>query len=180
MSIRRLTPILLVVLSASGIVAAVNAQTDSSGQQKPCSAPEHGQFDFWIGKWDVTNPQGQPAGTSAITKTLDGCVIHEHWQSASSAYTGNSYNIYDAARKVWHQSWVDNSGLLLQLDGQFEDGKMVLVGERPDPGGGSVLNRISWQEVSDDKVRQLWESSSDGGKTWTVQFDGMYVRQRRQ
>jgi len=25
-------------------------------------------------------------------------------------------------------------------------------------------------------VRQLWESSSDGGRTWTVLFDGHYVR----
>jgi len=168
---------MLVLLSATGMVTAAHAQADSSGQQKPCSAPEHRQFDFWIGEWTVTNPQGQPAGNSVITTTLDGCVIHEHWQSASSAYTGNSYNIYDAARKVWHQSWVDNSGLLLQLDGQFEDGKMILVGERPAADGGSVFNRISWERISADKVRQLWESSSDGGKTWAVQFDGMYVRE---
>jgi hypothetical protein len=24
-------------------------------------------------------------------------------------------------------------------------------------------------------VRQLWESSSDGGRTWTVAFDGIYA-----
>jgi hypothetical protein len=24
-------------------------------------------------------------------------------------------------------------------------------------------------------VRQVWESSTDGGKTWTVAFDGTYT-----
>ena len=28
-----------------------------------------------------------------------------------------------------------------------------------------------------DRVRQHWESSSDGGTTWTTAFDGVYVRQ---
>ncbi|UCD24243.1 MAG: hypothetical protein JSW51_14670 [Gemmatimonadota bacterium] len=165
-----------ILLTAAGIATVAQAQADSTDQPKPCSAPEYRQFDFWIGEWDVTNPQGQPAGNSVITKTLDGCVIHEAWQSASSPFAGYSHNIYDAGRKVWHQSWVDNTGLLLQLDGEYEGGKMILVGERPAAEGGSVLNRISWEKISDDEVRQLWESSSDGGKTWQVLFDGKYVR----
>ncbi|HKN68205.1 MAG TPA: tetratricopeptide repeat protein, partial [Gemmatimonadaceae bacterium] len=32
---------------------------------RPCqSRPESHLFDFWIGEWDVTGPQGQPAGKS--------------------------------------------------------------------------------------------------------------------
>jgi len=176
--IRPLALSLLVVLLTAGFVTGLSAQADSTAQQQPCADPKHRQFDFWIGEWDVTNPQGQPAGRSVITQTLNGCVIHEEWHSAASPFAGNSYNIYDAARGVWHQSWVDNSGLLLQLEGQFHNGKMVLVGERPAQAGGSVLNRISWERISDHEVRQLWESSADGGETWTVQFDGLYSRKR--
>jgi len=29
-----------------------------------CTAPEHHQFDFWIGEWDVTLPNGKAAGTT--------------------------------------------------------------------------------------------------------------------
>jgi hypothetical protein len=39
-----------------------------------------------------------------------------------------------------------------------------------------VTQRIIWSINDDRSVRQLWESSEDGGKTWTVAFDGNYVR----
>ncbi len=166
------------ILSAISVQAApLLGQTDSAQQQTaPCQSPEFRQFDFWIGEWDVQNPQGKPAGTSVITPVLSGCAIHEEWHSAGSRYAGNSYNTYDRARSVWHQTWVDNSGLLLQLEGEFKDGKMVLEGERPGAEGGTVVNRITWEELAPDSVRQVWDASSDGGKTWQRQFDGLYVR----
>ena len=38
--------------------------------------------------------------------------------------------------------------------------------------------RITWTPAADRSVRQLWESSTDRGKTWTVLFDGRYVPAR--
>jgi hypothetical protein len=32
-----------------------------------CTAPEHHRFDFWIGEWDVTLPNGKAAGTTWTT-----------------------------------------------------------------------------------------------------------------
>jgi len=32
--------------------------------------------------------------------------------------------------------------------------------------------------AGDGSVRQLWELSNDAGATWTVLFDGRYVRAR--
>lgn len=37
--------------------------------------------------------------------------------------------------------------------------------------------RVTWTPQPDGRVRQLWESSSDGSKTRTVVFDGLYARQ---
>lgn len=164
---------------ATGLfVQASSAQVDSTSPRQQCATEEYRQFDFWIGEWEVTNPEGEPGGRSVITKVLNGCAIHEDWHSAASGFAGNSYSIYDAARAVWHQSWVDNSGTLLQLDGGLQGGKMVLVGDRPTPDGGTVIDRVSWEPIEADRVRQLWESSSDGGQTWTLQFDGLYARRR--
>jgi hypothetical protein len=28
------------------------------------------------------------------------------------------------------------------------------------------------------RVRQLWDSSADGGKTWKVEFDGTYAKKK--
>ena len=139
-----------------------------------CTSAEHRQFDFWIGDWNVTLPNGKFAGTNRIESILTGCVLRESWSGARGMH-GTSYNIYDAAGHRWHQTWVDDFGNLLQLNGTFEDGKMVLSGEQKDSTGTS-LQRITWTPAGADQLRQLWESSSDGGKTWTVLFDGRYKR----
>ena len=167
--------IALLWVGALGDVAA--AQTpDAADQQTPCSAPEYRQFDFWLGDWDVFNPDGDLVGTNSIRRIYGGCALEERWQSAGQ-HSGASFNIYNVQRKQWHQTWVDSGGLLLQLDGSFNDGKMVLSGETMGRNGARVLNRITWESTGPGRVRQLWESSTDGGTTWSVAFDGTYVRQ---
>jgi hypothetical protein len=142
-----------------------------------CSTPEFRQFDFWLGDWDVKLPDGKVAGTNSITSILDGCVLQESWQGAGKV-KGNSFNIYDAATKTWHQTWVDNGGNLLSLKGGLVDGKMVLSGESVDDKGVKTINRITWTRIDADHVRQLWEASGDGGKTWQVAFDGQYTKKK--
>ena len=44
-------------------------------------------------------------------------MLQEHWVGDRRRSRGSSFNHYDAARKVWHQTWVDDSGGILQLDG---------------------------------------------------------------
>ena len=120
----------------------------------------------------------RPDEMNTITPDLNGCVLHESWQGYGGTSKGNSYNIYDRASGRWHQTWVDNSGLLLQLDGGLENGAMVLNGSTRSAQGQETLNRITWTPFTRDSVGQLWETSSDGGRTWSTAFDGRYVRRR--
>ncbi|MDH3734199.1 MAG: DUF1579 domain-containing protein [Gemmatimonadota bacterium] len=137
---------------------------------------EHRAFDFWIGDWDVTVVgSGQVAGTNEVTSVLGGCALLESYETPTG-YRGNSYNIYDRASGSWHQTWVDNAGTLLQLDGGIVDGKMVLSGPGKDAQGNDIVNRITWTSHEDGSVQQTWDVSSDGGDTWTNAFDGMYRR----
>jgi len=46
------------------------------------------------------------------------------------------------------------------------------------PGGVTQMNRLQFFKLPDDKVRQLWEQSSDSGKTRTPVFDGEYRRRK--
>ena len=142
-----------------------------------CAAPEHRQFDFWLGDWDVMS-DGKPAGTNRVVSIQGGCVLQENWQGAGAGgISGTSFNIYDRAAQRWHQTWVDAGGTLLQLDGGLVDGVMVLGGTRPAPNGiGTAQHRISWTPNEDGSVRQLWEASQDNGSTWQVIFDGLYQR----
>jgi hypothetical protein len=140
-----------------------------------CGSAEHHQFDFWIGDCDVGLPDGSRAGANRIKRILQGCVLRESWAGVQGSH-GTSYNIYDAARRRWHQTWVDDRGRLLVLEGSFAGGRMTLEGETTDSAGRVQRQRIAWEPTAPDRVRQLWESSSDGGATWTTVFDGRYTR----
>lgn len=144
---------------------------------KACSAPENRQFDFWAGLWEVHNAKGELAGRNRIAAILSGCALQEHWEG-SKGMTGTSINFYDRADGRWHQTWVDTEGTRLELAGSFVDGKMVLTGESPKPRdpGRTVRHRITWSPLQGGRVRQLWESSPDEGRTWTTVFDGTYTR----
>ena len=159
------------------LLTPVMAEQEESGTPAaptPCSSAKYHQFDFWIGDWKVT-ANGQEAGTNSIHPILNGCVLKEVWQGAGGV-AGNSFNIYDQAYNRWHQTWVDGSGTLLELDGGLEHGSMVLKGQRPSPDGkGLATHRITWTPNADGSVRQLWASTQDG-QTWTVLFDGLYVK----
>jgi tetratricopeptide (TPR) repeat protein len=145
----------------------------------PCAAsPEHRQFDFWIGEWDVQNPQGQSAGTNIIQSILGGCVIFENWTSNGGAYTGKSFNIYNSSLKKWQQFWVDDKGGALEFTGEYKDNELRYTGESLDPKGNKIIHRLTFFNLSKDRVRQLWEQSTDNGKTWTIAFDGLYVRKK--
>jgi hypothetical protein len=145
----------------------------------PCSAPESAQFDFWIGDWDVFKPDGKQAGTNRIER-LYGCGLHEHWNGGNGKVLGQSFNRWDPDRGVWHQTWVDNQGGLLLLEGTFRDGAMTLSdGSVPGRKAGAPVNEVRWTQEADGSVRQLWRVTADGGKTWKVVFDGRYMRSSR-
>lgn len=135
-------------------------------------------FDFWLGTWDVFGPQGRQVGTNTITALFGGTVLMEDW-SGAGGIRGRSLNSWDANRRSWHQTWMDSTGSTLLLDGGLIDGVMVMQGTAPSGSNGTPwdAHRISWTPSDDgSEVRQLWETSSDDGETWTVGFDGTYRR----
>ena len=162
------------VLSAG---AAANPSPAQTPPDTPCTGPEYRQFDFWLGNWEVRSPDGTLAGTNRIESILGGCAIRESWRGADGT-SGTSLNAYDARDGRWHQFWVGGRGLVLRLTGGLENGKMLLSGTSPaaDDPAIQVNHRISWQRTAEGRVRQLWESSRDGGDSWKVVFDGTYTR----
>ena len=138
-----------------------------------CATPEHRQFDFWIGDWDAyeVGAPGQPEKRVArnhVTSMLEGCALREVYEQ-TDGLVGESFSIYDAARKVWHQSWVTNRGQLLVIEGRFENGRMTLSGTHLAEGHPETLRGIWYLDKGG--VRETAESSTDGGKTWKPAFD---------
>jgi len=159
------------VAAASLLVLTPAAASVAAGA---CDATEHRQFDFWLGEWEVHTPDGKLAGHNTIASEYGGCVLHERY-STGRAYSGESLNMYDPARKVWHQTWVDSSGTLLLLEGGLRAGSMVLEGQTVGADGKVTKQRITWTPNADGSVRQHWESTDAQGK-WITAFDGKYTK----
>jgi Tetratricopeptide repeat len=139
---------------------------------KPCNTPEYRQFDFWVGDWNVESAASLgTASHNRISLINDGCTLREEYDTPQG-YAGTSLNYYDAPRKVWHQTWIDNQGGGLLLEGGLQGQDMVLQSAP----GAPQIQRISWTPLADGRVRQHWQSSTDGGRTWTTAFDGYYSR----
>lgn len=161
-------------LSASLIFLSCLTTSAAAAPPAPCASPEHRQFDFWLGDWQVHKPDGGFAGFNRISSEYRGCVLHERY-ATGRGYSGESLNVYDAARKVWHQTWVDDTGLLLTLEGRWDGKSMVLEGVAPGADGTMAKQRITWTPNTDGSVRQLWETADAKG-AWTVAFDGKYTK----
>ena len=154
----------------------INAQNEKCN----CCTETHAAFDFWIGTWDVTNPDGTKAGTNTLVKIQDKCVLQENWTSASPGYTGTSNSFYNATTKQWEQVWIDNKGGNLHLKGNMKnDYQMVLQTDQANnKEGNSFIHRVTWTNMKTGDVRQLWETitqTSEGEKI-TVAFDGLYKK----
>lgn len=145
-----------------------------SGQSGSCATPEYRSFDFWLGDWDafdVDNPTLRVA-RNRVDRILDGCVLLEDYQGTDGSH-GQSFTIYDAARKVWHQSWVTNHGALLVIEGKMQAGEMVLSGVDRTADGKESDVRGSWKPITGG-VHEVAVTSIDGGKTWNPWFDLMF------
>jgi tetratricopeptide (TPR) repeat protein len=149
----------------------------------PCNtAPEFRQLDFWIGEWDVLGGAGQVIGTSKIERILGNCVILETYtaapgSSASPAYVGQAFHFYDPNAKKWVQHYIDTTATPFDWTGQFVNAEMRYTREGLfGPKNLPVQQRMTFTKLPDGKVRQLFEQSADGGKTWRAGFNGTYVK----
>ena len=141
--------------------------------QHPCrNAPEFRQLDYWLGEWDV-EAQGQKIAQSSIQLSLDDCVIFENYATFDGAYSGKSFSLWNAGEKRWEQQYADTAGNWTHWTGGLTEGTMVMTSSQP-----NAIQRMSYIKQGDDKVRQHIEVSTDGGKTWSTAYDGLYVRRR--
>lgn len=174
---------------AAAPTAGTNATTSTAStastapaagaRPSPCASGPFRQFDFWVGEWDVLDPSGKIAGRNRITSEENGCAIVEHWKSANGG-TGQSLNFYDPKAGSWKQKWV-GFGTVLEMEGGLRDGAMIMQGPLQYIGQDRVtILKGTWTPLPGGDVRQFFEESDDGGKTWKPWFDGRYTPRKAQ
>ena len=163
---------LLVIISAIKI--------DAQKNQDPCSAPEAGQFDFWIGDWNLEwrDQKGEILhGSNSVRKILGSCVIEENFKDeAAPPFMGKSHSVYNNKISKWQQTWVDNQGGYLDFTGGFSDGKMILSRALISKNGTKIRQRMVFFNISKDSFTWDWENSTDDEKTWNLLWRINYKR----
>lgn len=165
------------LLVGMGDSVALAAGTTESPRSASCATPEYRQFDFWVGDWDAFDVDSTtPVARVKVDLILGNCVLREDYQD-TNGHKGQSFSIYDASRKVWHQSWVTNRGELLAIEGSMQGAEMVLSGVDHPAAGEERHVRGTWKPVN-GAVRETAVTSTDGGKTWKPWFDLMFRKHK--
>jgi hypothetical protein len=166
-----------VAIAAAPLASPASAATPAAPK---CMADEYRRFDFWLGDWDsfdIDNGKESPRSVARnhVDAILDGCVLREDYDQFDGMH-GQSFTIWDAARGVWHQSWVTNRGQLLQLDGARHGSRITFEGDSVTPQGRQRV-RVFWEPQGAD-VRETATVSADAGKTWKPLFDIVFRKHR--
>jgi ketosteroid isomerase-like protein len=161
---------------ANTIIVVLLFVVPSLAKNANCTSPDHKQFDFWVGDWEVFEADGTTkAADVRVEKILGGCVLHEIYGDTTGLH-GESFSAYDTQRKIWHQTWVTNLGQLLLIDGAAKDGALEFDGALDRANPASRVHAI-WKPIADG-VRETAVTSTDDGRTWKQWFD-LIFRPRR-
>lgn len=151
----------------------INAQNDPS---------DEGFLDFWIGEWraewaDTENTTGK--GRNHITTLWSSDVVHENFEVTEgllAGFKGKSYSAFDKTAGVWKQTWVDNQNAYLEFTGTMVDGDPCFQREFMQDDL-KVIQRMVFHDIEKDSFTWDWEVSTDGGKTWKLNWQIFYTRE---
>ena len=120
----------------------------------------------------IDTASGGEVAHSSIEPASDGCAIRESYVQTVGPdgkpfrYLGTSYSALSRADGAWHQFYIDSNGNATSFTGGIEAGAMVL---RTD-------NQRMTLRTEGARVRQIGETTKDGGKNWSPGYDLTYIR----
>ena len=120
-------------------------------------------FDFWLGRWDVTDPSDGSTGHNTIRRILGGKVLEESFSFPGpdgKRYRGRSHTVHVDGRG-WCQTWVDSTGLYLDFVGQ-PVGDVMRLQRQDVVNGNAVTQRMEWSEISTDRLVWQWMRATAG------------------
>jgi hypothetical protein len=161
---------------AIAVSAAVQASAAPAAPPPPaCETAEHGQFDFWVGRWDVyRSDTNQLVAHSLIEKLYGGCAVRENWTPINGFGAGGSLNSYRPEEKRWRQVYTGAANGWAEYAGGMEGEAMVITGTQVMPNGSRTPVRITYKSAEGGSVLQIGEQSKDGGKTWQLNYHFTY------
>ena len=134
-------------ITAFFILSAFSSFSQASPSDCSTNAKNR-EFDFWVGEWNVFNPQKVQVGKSVITRIINGCAIQENWTSLGGGnYVGESINVYNDEKQKWEQYWFGSGGAINYAgEGEYRDGAMRFKIKDKDQQGAYIANFIFFND----------------------------------
>ncbi len=186
----------LAILQSVVIGAAVCFAIFSQTCTADCLAPEHHQFDFWMGDWTIKQKilraddrWFEADATTKVSPTLGGCALVEHWSGdvlffwegmeKAEPLEGFSIRAYDPKTEQWVISWMDSRHpRLAEFIGGFSSGRGEFFRKTPAPDGKQSITRITFSDITPTGVHWDLAVSSDEGNSWRILWIMEMTRQQ--
>ncbi len=146
-------------------------------------AQDSSDFDFWLGKWDLTWDAGDGAtgkGVNHIHKTLDGTVIQENFEATDAGsitgFKGMSISVFNPNNSSWHQAWADNQGGYFNFIGEIHSDRRIFKAEPRTVEDKVIVLRMVFYDIKEEGFTWDWERSEDGGETWNLRWRIQYKK----
>ncbi len=186
---------LIIALFAVSVASAQDATAEPTPE--PYTLPEEAhQLDFFIGSWDVqsrllmdseTDEWMEESVTSTVEPVIGGFALLENFVGTygGTPIQGLSVRIYNSSIGKWQQRWTDSTSPgFAPYTGQFIDGEFIAYsdnGYSPEIEGGTAASkqigaREIFTDIQPDSFSWRWETTDDGGETWTVVWTLEYTR----
>ena len=176
---------LVVFLGGCMLSAMAQTESDTTAAQPP-GGERDGQrdFDFELGSWKIhlkrrlhpltgSNTWVEFDGTSVTRKIWDGRAQIEEFETdgAGGHIEGLTLRTYNPQAHEWNLYWANSKKGLLEVPqvGRFRDG----IGEfyaNDTLDGKPILVRFIWSKTDTDMPHFEQSFSTDGGKTWEVNW----------
>ncbi|GEM_PF-716442 len=157
-------------------VTAVTTRTSAQSEDKAAAAlpAEARQFDFWLGNWNgVIVGSGSAPNSITAFGVGGGIAILENFAGG----IGTSVSVYSPKEQKWYQTWFDVDQLLIEVTGEFKDGRMVLTGQHNGTTTGTrLIGRESWFNISSNRFDFTYEVSANGGQTFQPSLSARFTR----
>ncbi|MDB6084184.1 MAG: hypothetical protein JWN43_2065 [Gammaproteobacteria bacterium] len=175
-------PVRVRTVIALALVAVLSSAQSRSvdSATAPCDTPQHHQFDFWVGDWQVFDAKtNQLVAFDHVEKHSHGCIVQQNLTMVTDLYrrqdvgyrmTGIGVNRFDG--ESWLELWADNQWGAIVLRGMPGAGKaMVLTTIIPSRNRDL---RLEWEKRPDGSVRALQYVAPTGSGKWELYGDLIY------
>ncbi len=132
------------------------------------------QLDFWIGDWDIFDPQNGLIGTVSVTAQENGRIIHEHFQSNQFGQSARSTSYVDFRNDAWKMLWLDVS-TQVELQGQFDGLAMRWRGEVYHDDGTTIRTIRTLKPLDDGLILHTIDHYQPSQDAWEQYLTWIYA-----